>query len=110
MGEFETQKFFELMPRRNNWTEEKLKFLETGRCETLVSNRFVANDFVTFDHCGDTNARGAIFRSLLYANHLAHRSNEYFRAPRDFGRQRERNIKFGVGAQVLINREVHASR
>jgi hypothetical protein len=55
MGEFETQKFFEFMPRRNNWTEEKLKFLETGRCETLVSNRFVANDFVTFDHCGDAN-------------------------------------------------------
>ena len=56
MGEFETQKVFEWKRRRNMWTEEKLKCLETGRCETLDGNRFVADDFVTFDHCGDANA------------------------------------------------------
>jgi hypothetical protein len=56
MCEKETQKVFELKRRRNIWTEENLSFLQTGRCETLDSNRFVADDFVTFDHSGDANA------------------------------------------------------
>ncbi len=56
MEECETQKFLEWKRRRNIGAEEKRKLPETGRSETLVSNRFVANDFVAFDYCGDAYA------------------------------------------------------
>src|ERR1700730_1181054 len=66
---------------------ETLKVPEKIRGEGLSIGRFLTNDLVAFDDCGNANTRQPILGSFLYTNYLTHRSNKHLRAPRDFGRQ-----------------------
>src|ERR1700693_1840864 len=82
-----------------------------GEKETkdLVRGGFRANYFVALDDCGDANARGAIFRSLVDPNHFAHRANENFGTAGHFSRESERDVKLGSRTQILINCRVNAA-
>ena len=77
--------------------------------EDLLRGRIGTYYFVALDDCRNADSRGAIVRSLVDPNHLAHRPNENFRTPRHFGGQSERNVKLRSCTQILVNREVHST-
>jgi hypothetical protein len=87
----------------------ELRLPREEETKDLLRGGFRANYFVALDDCGDANARGAIFRSLVDPNHFAHRANENFRTAGYFGRKSERDVKFGSGTQILINCKVNAA-
>lgn len=57
-----------------------------------------------------TRGRRAIFWFFVNADYLARRANKDFGSPRNLGRQRERDIDLGPGAEVLVKCEVKAAR
>jgi hypothetical protein len=77
---------------------------------SLVRGRFCPDDFVPFDDRGNPHAGIVALWPFIYSYYLAHRADENFRSASDFGRQRQSDIEFRPGSQILINRKINATR
>src|SRR2546421_1880295 len=71
---------------------------------------FSADDIVSLYYGGDAHACAAILKAPLYANHFTERTYKHFRSVCYFRGERQRNVKFGAGFQILVENKIQASR